>query len=96
MKTALEASATERCLGRFFAPYVLSTPGRIIFGVVYLVWGCIAIYGCTQLEVAFDFDYFISESSDVFTYNEANDKYFNTGGSTTNTYVENSKVDFTT
>ena len=96
MKTTLEASATERCLGRFFAPYVLSTPGRIVFGIIYLVWLCVAIYGCSQLEVAFDFDYFISESSDVFTYNEANDKYFNTGGEQTRTYVENTKIDFTT
>ena len=96
MKTTLEASATERCLGRFFAPYVLSTPGRIVFGIVYLVWLCVAIYGCTQLEVAFDFDYFISESSDVFTYNEANDKYFNSGMPQTRTYVENTKIDFTT
>ena len=47
MKTTLEASATERCLGRFFAPYVLSTPGRIVFGIIYLVWLCVAIYGCT-------------------------------------------------
>ena len=96
MKTTLEASATERCLGRFFAPYVLSTPGRIVFGVIYLVWLCVAIYGCTQLEVAFDFDYFISESSDVFTYNEANDKYFDSGMPQTRTYVDNANIDFTT
>ena len=77
MLTTLEASATERCLGRFFAPYVLSTIGRIVFLVIYLIMIFGAIYGCTQLEVAFDFDYFISESSDVYTFNEANKKYFN-------------------
>ena len=97
MKTTLEASATERCLGRFFAPYVLSTPGRIVFSVIYLVWLGVAIYGCTQLKVAFDFEYFISESSDVFTYKKANDKYFDTGeAEETSTYVESTEIDFTT
>lgn len=69
MLTTLEASATERFLGRFFAPYVLSNIGRIVFGVIYLIMIFGAIYGCSQLEVAFDFDYFISESSDVYSYN---------------------------
>ena len=96
LASSLEASFTERCLGRFFAPYVLSNVGRIIFGVIYLILIFGGIYGCTQLEVAFDFDYFISEESDVYTYNQANDKYFNRGASPTVTYVENPAIDFTT
>ena len=96
MLTTLEASATERFLGRYFAPVVLSNIGRIVLGVVYLIMVFGAIYGCTQLEVAFDFDYFISKESDVYSYNEANDKYFNSGGESTVTYIENNSIDFST
>lgn len=72
VKTVLEASATERCLGKCFAPCVLSNIGRIVFLVIYLILIGGAIYGCYSLEVAFDFEYFISEESQVYTFNKVN------------------------
>ena len=76
VKTVLEASATERCLGKYFAPMVLSKIGRIIFIVIYVILIFGAVFGCTQLEVRFDTDFFISKDSLIYSFNQASQKYF--------------------
>lgn len=53
-RASLNASTTEQMLARFFAPAVLSTPGRIVFAIIYLVWTGISIYGATQIRIHFD------------------------------------------
>ena len=73
---------------------VLGKIGRIVFLVIYVIMIALGIYGCTELTVAFDIDYFISEDSAVFTYYEASDKYFSTGGTPIKTYIDNSSIDF--
>ena len=65
-RVSLSASTTEQLLGRFFAPYVLSTPGRIVFTIIYLTWTGIAIYGATQIRIHFDIQYFVSKESDSY------------------------------
>lgn len=94
VQTVLEASCTERCLGKYFAPMVLGKIGRIVFLVIYVIMIALGIYGCTELTVAFDVEYFISENSAVFTYYEASEKYFNQGGGEIKTYIDNSSIDF--
>ena len=93
-QTSFRASATERFLGKYFAPCVLSKKGRIFFISVYAMLVGWASYGYTQLEIAFDIDYFISEESIIYSFNQANDKYFNKGGVTTVTYFENGELDY--
>ena len=75
---------------------MLSKWGRIVWLIIYLVLIGGAIYGCTQLEVAFSTQLFIGESSDVYDWYDLNDKYFNKGGVPTVTYIENSSLDFST
>ena len=53
-RASLSASTTEQLLARFFAPAVLSTPGRIVFTVIYLVWTGLSIWGATQIRIHFD------------------------------------------
>jgi len=75
---------------------VLSKWGRIVWLIIYLVLIGGAIYGCSQLEVAFSTQLFIGESSVVYDYYDLKDKYFNKGGAPTTTYIENSSLDFST
>ena len=86
--TSLKASCSERSLGKCFAPCVLSNIGRIVLLIVYFLLIVMMVYGCSQLEVAFEVDYFISENSLIFTYNEANKKYFDQGGEQIRTYID--------
>ena len=44
---SLQASKTEKCLDKYLAPYILSTAGRIILLVIYLLLIGGAAYGCT-------------------------------------------------
>lgn len=37
IRTVLSASKTERCLGKYYSPYILSKAGRIIFPVLYVL-----------------------------------------------------------
>lgn len=83
-------------MGRYFAPYALSTPGRIVFGVIYLAWTALSIYGATQIEIYFDIKFFVSKESTVYEWYEANEKYFSTGGIATTTYIEDDVIDFST
>ena len=93
-RTVLKASATERCLGKYFAPAILSNVGRIIFLVIYVILIAGACYGATQIEIQFDINYFVSKDSEINEYFEASDKFFNKGGEQTTTYVENPSTDW--
>lgn len=75
-KTVLEASATERCLGKCFAPCVLSTIGRIVFLILYVLLIVGAVLGALKVEVEFDVSYFISDRSSIYEWYQAQDTYF--------------------
>ena len=64
----VESSKTEKCLERFLAPNLLTTPGRIGIIVVYLFLIAGSIYGCTQVAIDFKVTYFIGETADIYNY----------------------------
>ena len=76
MRTVLKASATERCLGKYFVPVILSNIGRIVVLVVYVAMISVAAYGCSELRVHFDIKFFLSERSVIWSWYEANERYF--------------------
>jgi len=75
---------------------VLSKWGRIVWLIIYLVLIGGAIFGCSQLEVAFSTQLFIGENSVVYDWYDLNEKYFTNGATPTKTYIENSSLDFST
>ena len=91
---SLQASKTEKCLEKYLAPYILSTAGRIILLVVYVILIAVASYGVTQVEIDFKVTYFIGETAFVYDWYQLNDKYFSQGTKTT-TYVDNPELDLT-
>ena len=95
VRTTLDASTSERCLGKYFAPVVLSKIGRIVFLVIYAVLIGLFAYGTSQVTIHFDFNFFISESSPVFGYFEATNKYFDNGPGVTTIYFESDTLDWT-
>jgi hypothetical protein len=80
LKEALRASASERFLGKYFAPMVLSNIGRIVWLVIYLILIAGAAYGASQVELHFEFDFFISTEHVIYEYNQLQKKYFATAG----------------
>jgi len=59
-----------------------------------LTWTAVSIYGATQVEIYFDFEFFVSEESDSYGWYQANRKYFSTGGVPTTTYIEDEEIDW--
>ena len=62
---------SERCLAKYFIPYVLSNVGRIIVLVVYAILIGGAIYGATQVRIHFEIEYFIGKETDTAKYYDA-------------------------
>lgn len=76
------------------APYLLSTVGRIIVLVIYALLIVGAIIYSQELSVYFTERYFVSDSSQIMQWYEANDRYFKSGGDETITYVTNLSTDY--
>ena len=53
-----------------------------------------AFYQATKVRVFFTKMYFVSESSDIKRFMEADEKYFKAGGEMTTTYVQNGELDY--
>ena len=87
------SSKTEAFIDKYIAPNLISVPGRITMIVIYILLISFSIYGVTQVKIDFKVTFFIGETSSVYEYFQLNDKYFSTG-STTNTYVDNSALDY--
>jgi len=66
IKTTLKAGASERCLGKYIAPVILSKIGRIVFLVIYVGLIGMMSYGASQVTIHFDIMFFISEESSAF------------------------------
>ena len=47
LKTVLRGSGTEKCLGKYFAPFILNKWSRLVWLAIYLIWSAIAVYGIT-------------------------------------------------
>ena len=92
-RASMQASMTEKFIDKYMAPNLLTPAGRIIMLVIYAILIGGSIYGVINVEINFEFNYFIGEESDVYDWFQQNDKYFNTGSLTT-TYVDNSSVDY--
>ena len=92
-RASLEASKTEKFIEKYMAPKLLTTTGRIIMLVIYAILIGGSVYGCINVEINFEINYFIGEESDVWDWFQLNAKYFNTGTITT-TYVDNGSLDY--
>lgn len=53
-------------LGKYFAPFILSKVGRIVFIGIYLVLIGVMSYGTSQVRAHFDIDFFISKESQAY------------------------------
>ena len=73
---------------------LFSKTARIILLILYGLLISMAGYWAVTIEVYFSKSFFVSDSSEISTWFETNDKYFTTGGVPTITYVENSKNRF--
>ena len=62
--------------------------------VLYVVLIGGACYGASQIDVYFDYKYFVNEDSEIKTWFDIDDEYFTTGGPPTITYVESTVIDF--
>ena len=47
IKTVLKASVAERCLGKYFAPFILHKVSRIVFLVLYVILIAVMAYGAS-------------------------------------------------
>ena len=93
-RASLEASKTEKFIEKYLAPKLLTTPGRIILLVIYAILVGGSIYGCMNVEINFEVNYFIGETADVYEWFQKNAHYFSSGSITT-TYVDNPDLDYT-
>lgn len=69
-RQTLYASGTERCIGKCFAPCVLSTAGRIVLLILYAGFTALCCYGASEVEIFFDIEFFISENHAIAPYYE--------------------------
>ncbi len=75
-------------------PRLLSDVSRGIFIIVYIilvVGACIAAAG---IKVYFTQMYFVSDSSEIKRFLDAEDQYFKVGGEVTVTYIDNQDANF--
>lgn len=87
-RVTLKASGTERCIGKCFAPCVLSTIGRIVLLILYIAWTALSVWGATNVEIFFDIQFFVSEESLIFPWYEKTEIYFSAGIPDTVTFVD--------
>ena len=76
------------------APILKSNITRSAILFIYAIMITLASYSVLQIEVYFSNRFFVSESSHVYDWFEANEKYFEQGGAPTITYVQNSHIDY--
>ena len=95
LKTTLKASTSEKFLGKYFAPIILSKIGRIVFLVIYVILIAFMSYGASQLRIHFEIDFFISKESSTFGWFAAKKEYFDSSGAATVIYIESDELDFT-
>lgn len=96
-RTTLRASGCERCIGKYFAPCVLSNVGRIVLLLVYVAWTAIAIWATTKVEIFFDTQFFVSEEAIIFPWYEKSKIYFDNGAvQQTVFYVDSDGLDMST
>jgi len=76
---------------------VLSRVGRILILLMFVLMVAIAAFGISSVEVFFDQVLFVSESSQLNKWFQANEKYFTSGTlDPTEFYVYNNELDFST
>ena len=68
IEDSIKRSTTERCLAKYFAPVIISNPGRIGFLLLYVLLITGSIIGVLNLKVHFDIKFFVSEKSWIWTF----------------------------
>ena len=58
-KDELYSSHLEKLFSTVFAPELLTKEGRTVILFAWAVMTCCAIYGCSQVEINFNFEFFI-------------------------------------
>ena len=94
IEDAIKRSTTERCLAKYFAPVIISNPGRIGFLLLYAIMITASIIGVLNLKVQFDIKFLVSENSWIWSWYQAHDQYFETGSTPIITYVESDTADW--
>mmetsp|Transcript_25821 Transcript_25821/g.34531 ORF Transcript_25821/g.34531 Transcript_25821/m.34531 type:complete len:103 (+) Transcript_25821:362-670(+) len=75
-------------------PKLLHDVSRVIWMVLYALLIAGAFYQAIQVRVYFTKMYFVSESSDIKHFFEADEQYFKAGGEMTTTYVQNGELEY--
>ena len=73
------ASAVEKFISLYYAPELLSNQGRFSVLTLWIVFSLCMLYGASQIEVNFNFEFFIPPGSATEEYFEADLKHFGTG-----------------
>ena len=76
------------------APKLLHDVSRVIWLIIYVLMILGAFYQVTKIRVYFTKMYFVSDSSEIKRFFEAEEKYFKAGGELTTTYVDNGELNY--
>ena len=71
---------SQRFIYKVYGKYLMKTPVRVVVCVVFLALLGVNIYGATQLEQEFDYEWFANEDFRVYESMEIRDEYFDTSG----------------
>lgn len=71
------ASHTENFLLKKLAPELLSPVGKVSIIFIFLVWFLLALYGWFNVEIEFEFDWFITDKElHIYKFKELKKIYF--------------------
>lgn len=87
---------SERCLGKYFAPVVLSNIGRIVFLIIYAVLVSGAIYGATLVEIHFEIDFFISPGTLTYEFRNKQKEHLKPKGAPLTVFIESPETEWNT
>lgn len=73
-------SLTEICCGLYLGSVLFSKAARIVLLILYGLLISLAAYWAVNIDVYFSKSFFVSDSSEISTWFETNQKYFTTGG----------------
>ena len=68
--------------------------GKVSVLFVFFVWTIFALYGCFQVEIDFNFDFFINDEMSIYKFRAIKKIYYPQAGETINVYTNSTSVDF--
>ncbi len=73
---SIKGSNTEYFLEKYFAPYLISTTGRIVALLAFSALTVLSVYGCTKIRLYWSDELYIDESIPTYEFYQAKNKFF--------------------